>query len=94
MSLCVGDVVKETGVSQQTVSHVVNGQPKVSEKTRKQVQKTMDKLGFHPNFAGRSLDNGKYRSMGLSLYNSTEFGSLSTLAGINSVAREHGYALT
>jgi DNA-binding LacI/PurR family transcriptional regulator len=93
-AISMADVAKEAGVSQQTVSRVVNDQPKVSKKTRVQVQKAMDDLGFRPNFAGRSLRSGRYRSVGLCLYNITEFGNLSTLDGIMSAARAHGYAIT
>ena len=93
-AVSMADVAKKAGVSQQTVSRVVNDQPKVSEKTRQRVQKTMEELGFRPNFAGRSLRSGKYHSVGLCLYNITEYGNLSTLDGILSAAREHGYAIT
>ena len=88
------DVAERAGVSQQTVSRVVNGQPNVSEATRRTVQKAMDELGFRPNFAGRSLRSGRYRSVGLCIYNITQFGNLSTLDGIMTAAREHGDAIT
>ena len=83
----MADVAERAGVSQQTVSRVVNGQPNVSESTRRAVQKAMDELGFRPNFAGRSLRSGRYRSVGLCIYNITEFGNLSTLDGIMTAAR-------
>ena len=90
----MADVAERAGVSQQTVSRVANGQPNVSESTRQAVQKAMDELGFRPNFAGRSLRSGRYRSVGLCIYNITEFGNLSTLDGIMTAAREHGDAIT
>ena len=90
----MADVAERAGVSQQTVSRVVNGQPNVSESTRRAVKKAMDELGFRPNFAGRSLRSGRYRSVGLCIYNITEFGNLSTLDGIMTAAREHGDAIT
>ena len=90
----MADVAERAGVSQQTVSRVVNGQPNVSEPTRKAVQKAMDELGFRPSFAGRSLRSGRYRSVGLCIYNITQFGNLSTLDGIMTAAREHGDAIT
>ena len=90
----MADVAERAGVSQQTVSRVANGQPNVSESTRRAVQKAMDELGFRPNFAGRSLRSGRYRSVGLCIYNITQFGNLSTLDGIMTAAREHGDAIT
>ncbi|MGN0072018.1 MAG: LacI family DNA-binding transcriptional regulator [Atopobiaceae bacterium] len=88
------DVARAAGVSQQTVSRVVNNQPNVSERTRKAVTEAMEELGFRPNFAGRSLRSGRYHSVGLSIYNITQYGNLSTLDGIASAARSHGYAIT
>ncbi|RRF92381.1 MAG: LacI family transcriptional regulator, partial [Coriobacteriaceae bacterium] len=88
------DVARAAGVSQQTVSRVVNRQPNVSEKTRLAVTRAMEELGFRPNFAGRSLRSGRYHSVGLTIYNITQYGNLSTLDGIATAAREHGYAIT
>lgn len=90
----MADVAERAGVSQQTVSRVANGQPNVSESTRRAVQRAMDELGFRPNFAGRSLRSGRYRSVGLCIYNIMQFGNLSTLDGIVTAAREHGDAIT
>ena len=55
----MADVAERAGVSQQTVSRVANGQPNVSESTRRAVQKAMGELGFRPNFAGRALRSGR-----------------------------------
>lgn len=90
----MADVAVKAGVSQQTVSRVVNGQSNVREQTRRAVQEAMEELGFRPNFAGRSLRSGQYRSVGLCIYDITQFGNLSTLDGIMTAAREHGYAIT
>lgn len=90
----MAQVAKAAGVSQQTVSRVVNGQTNVSDDTRKRVQAAMNRLGFRPSFAGRSLRSGLYRSVGLCVYDIQQFGNLSTLEGIMAAAREHGYATT
>ena len=90
----MADVAREAGVSQQTVSRVANGLSNVNEDTRVRVQAAMAKLGFRPNFAGRSLRSGQYNSVGLCLYDVREFGNLATVDGILSAAREHGYAIT
>ena len=92
--ISMADVAREAGVSQQTVSRVANGLSNVNEDTRVRVQAAMAKLGFRPNFAGRSLRSGQYNSVGLCLYDVREFGNLATVDGILSAAREHGYAIT
>ena len=90
----MADVARIAGVSQQTVSRVVNSQPNVSERTRKRVLEAMGEVGFRPNYAGRSLRDGTYRAVGLCMFEITRAGNLATLNGIVTAAREHGYAVT
>lgn len=93
-TVCMADVARVAGVSQQTVSRVVNELPNVSERTRERVKAAMDELGFRPSYAGRSLRGGRYRSVGLCVNDVTEVGNLTMLDGISSAARARGYAVT
>ena len=43
-TVCMADVARVAGVSQQTVSRVVNELPNVSERTRERVKAAMDEL--------------------------------------------------
>lgn len=51
----IRDVAHEAGVSYQTVSRVLNDQPRVSPVTRERVLQAMKKLGFQRNFAAQML---------------------------------------
>lgn len=51
----IKDIASITGYSVATISRVINNSPKVSEKTRSQVEEAIRKTGYHPNFIGRSL---------------------------------------
>lgn len=52
------DIAAKAGVGIATVSRVINGSRRVSEKTRRAVQKAMADLGFRPNNAARRLAAG------------------------------------
>lgn len=90
----MADVARAAGVSQQTVSRVANGLPNVNEQTRQRVQAAMQELGFRPSYAGRSLRDGRYHSVGLCINDVTKFGNLTMIDGIASAARERGCAIT
>jgi len=49
------EVGAAAGVSRATVSRVINGSPRVSPEAKKAVERAIDKLGYSPNRAARSL---------------------------------------
>ena len=55
MSTTIKDICQATGFSTATVSRVLNDVPLVSAATKKRVQAALDKLGYSPNYAARSL---------------------------------------
>lgn len=60
------DVARLAGVSSAVVSYVVNSGPRpVAEATRRRVQEAIEKLGYRPNAAARSLTTGRPQLLGL-----------------------------
>jgi DNA-binding LacI/PurR family transcriptional regulator len=55
----MSDVARHAGVSQRTVSNVVNDYVHVSPATRARVQASLDALGYRPNTAARRLRTGR-----------------------------------
>ena len=45
----LADIARKAGVSTNTVSRVVRGDPEVSEKTRARIAKLVEELGYVPN---------------------------------------------
>ncbi|QGF22978.1 LacI family DNA-binding transcriptional regulator [Raineyella fluvialis] len=61
------DVARLAGVSRQTVSLVVLGDPRVSAVRRRAVQEAMEQLGYRPNIAARALATRRTGFVGISL---------------------------
>ncbi len=59
------EVARVAGVSRATVSRVVNGNPRVAPDVRRTVERAVDRLGYIPNPAARSLVTRKSQSIGL-----------------------------
>ncbi|WP_049579250.1 LacI family DNA-binding transcriptional regulator [Streptomyces sp. SBT349] len=55
----IKDVAQRAGVSEKTVSNVINDYAHVSERTRAVVRQAIDELGYRINLAGRHLRRGR-----------------------------------
>jgi DNA-binding LacI/PurR family transcriptional regulator len=89
----IRDVAAAAGVSYQTVSRVLNDSPRVRVETRRQVLETIERLGYRPNRAARTLGLGRARAVTVVTSNTTLYGYASTLQGIEEAAREEGLAV-
>ncbi|GDY25257.1 MULTISPECIES: LacI family DNA-binding transcriptional regulator [unclassified Agarivorans] len=61
----IKEVSDLAGVSQATVSRVMNGNNKVSEINRERVMAAMDKLGYQPNSFAQALATNRSYSVGI-----------------------------
>ena len=75
------DVAKAASVSPQTVSRVANGSNAVRPETRQRVEAAMAKLGYRPNYAARALKHGKFKDVGVVLFNMLTYGNARILGG-------------
>ena len=67
------EVSKAAGVSLATVSRVINGNARVSDRTKEKVHKAMDELGYRPNAIAQSLASNRTNSVGLLVSRFIEF---------------------
>ena len=87
----MGDVAKLAGVSQQTVSRVVNAREYVGGDTRERVLTAMRELSYRPNRAAQALVTGRSKTLGVISIDTVAFGPASVLLGLERAARAHGY---
>lgn len=85
------DVAREAGVSYQTVSRVINDGGRVSAATRARVLDVITELGYRRNDAARALVTSRSHAIGVIADASPKYGPVSTLAAVESAARDAGY---
>jgi DNA-binding LacI/PurR family transcriptional regulator len=90
----MADVALVAGVSQQTVSRVLNDHPNVRPATRDRVLAAVRELRYRPNAAARNLATRRTRTLGVISFNTTLYGPASMLYGIEQAARQHEYFVT
>ena len=66
--ITIYDIAKECGCSSATVSKVFNQTGNISEKKRREVLETAQRLGYVPNVAARSLVRQRSNMVGVLLY--------------------------
>ena len=87
------DVARLAGVSQKTVSRVVNNAPHVRPDVREKVNRAIEELGYRPNVAARALASSRTHIIGMLAAGAPFLGPARRLFSLEHAARRHGYAL-
>ena len=88
----IHDVARLAGVSNQTISRVLNEHPGVRGSTRDRVLAAMDALRYRPNRAARMLGTRRSQIIGvLTADAGSRSGQASSVRVIEEAARERGY---
>lgn len=87
------DVAKRAGVSQKTVSRVVNNAPYVRPDVRAKVNAAIEELGYRPNVAARALARQRTHSIGMLVVGASLSGPARRLFSVDQAARRHGYTI-
>lgn len=85
------DVARLAGVSNQTVSRVLNAHPHVRDDTRRRVLAAVQALDYRRNQAARTLVTRRSGTLGIIAYESALYGPTSMLYAIEGAARSAGY---
>lgn len=97
-SQSLSDIAKIAGVSEATVSRVINNKGYVADSTRRKIEEIIVKNNFHPNAIAQSMSTNK--SMNVALYIPTGIASVfpnpyydDMIHGITDEAWEYGYRI-
>jgi DNA-binding LacI/PurR family transcriptional regulator len=63
----IADIARRAGVSKGAVSYALNGQPGVSDATRRRILAIAEEIGWNPNSAARALSGAAANAVGLAL---------------------------
>ncbi|MBO9573816.1 MAG: LacI family DNA-binding transcriptional regulator, partial [Chitinophagaceae bacterium] len=90
-SVTIADLAAKLEVDRATVSRALNNDPRISEATRKKVNKLATQLNYRRNNLASALRSGKSNSIGVMIPSAeiNFFGSV--VHGIESVAAANGY---
>ncbi len=89
----IKQVARLAGVSTQTVSRVLNKRPDVAAETRRRVEQTIERLGYHPSALARSLIRQRSYTLGIVTAGLKFIGPSRTLNGIAQQAEAMDYTL-
>ncbi len=89
----LADVAQLAGVSQQTVSRVVNTQGQVSARTRTRVMDAVGQLNYVPNRLAQGLARQRSQSIGFATNDISLHAPSQLTSGIERAAREAGFSL-
>ena len=87
------ELAKLAGVSAGTVSNVISGSARVSERYREKVLNAVRALNYQPNLIARSLKTNRTRTLGIVVPDITIPFFPKIVRGAESAARERGYFL-
>lgn len=85
------DISEKAGVSIATVSRVINGSDKVSEKTRQKVLAVMKESGYTPNAFARGLMFNTMHSIGIMCSDCSDAYLANAVFYLERELRRHGY---
>ena len=85
------DIAKMAGVSIATVSRVVNGSDKVSEKTKRRVMEVIEKEGYTPNVFAQGLGLNTMHTAGILVPDISDLYMSSAISFLEEGLRNHGY---
>jgi LacI family transcriptional regulator len=89
----IRDVAKLAGVSDGTVSRVINGAENVAPALRARVEQAINELGYHPNLQARSLRSKQTHTIALMIPDLVNFFWTTIARGVEDALQRQGYTV-
>jgi len=90
MKLTIKEIAKLSGVSQATVSRVLNNSASVKEETKRRIEKIIEEYHYTPNAVARSLSKNETNNIGVIIPDISNPFFCEVIKGVSSVANENG----
>lgn len=87
----IHDIAHKLNITASTVSRALNNNPRISEATKKLVQKTAKQLGYQPNNIAAALRKGKSHIIGIIVPTADRTFFASVVRGIEEIANHTDY---
>lgn len=87
----IHDIARKLNITASTVSRALNDNPRISDATKKAVQKAAQKLNYHPNQIAAALRNGRSNVIGIIVPTVDRSFFSSVVRGIEEVANQARY---
>jgi LacI family transcriptional regulator len=87
------DVARVAGVSQKTVSRVVNGAPHVRPDVQDRVREAIEQLGYRPNAAAQALARERSHTLGILTLGTRLIGPSRRVFTLEHEARQQGFRM-
>jgi LacI family transcriptional regulator len=89
----IQDIARAAGVSNQTVSRVLNNRPDVADATRQRVTDVIQQMGYRPSDMARGLRNKNTRTIGLIIPDSANPFFAEIAKGVETGCFDRGYGV-
>src|SRR6201989_1917101 len=89
----MADVARLAGVSVTTVSHVINGTRRPSERTTRAVRAAIERTGYSQNVLARALARQRTQSLGLAISGLANPYFTDVIAAVEAAATEAGHTV-
>jgi LacI family transcriptional regulator len=87
----IHDIARELSITASTVSRALKDHPRISEDTKKAVQKVAKRLNYQPNHIAAALRNGRSKILGIIVPTVDRTFFSAVVRGIEEIANQSGY---